>query len=107
MKHPVGRPRGTLEATLLTPKVEEDEPTSKKLKVKGHYTNWFEPSLWDLIYVVVRKHRNINNAYKCLKMMYKKSCESYGTYEKLSRSSMYEWFTSTGKLKDAYKKYVR
>jgi hypothetical protein len=39
-------------------------------------------------------------------MMYKKPGESYGTYEKLSRGSMYEWFTSTGELKDAYKKYV-
>ena len=27
MKGPVGRPRGTLEATLLTPKMEEEEPT--------------------------------------------------------------------------------
>jgi len=53
VKRLVGRPRGTLEATLLTPKVEENEPTSKKLKVRDHYTNWFEPSLWDPIYVVV------------------------------------------------------
>lgn len=106
VKRPVGRPRGTLEATLLTPKVEEEEPTSKKLKVRGHYTNWFEPSFWDPIYAAVRKHRNINNAWKYLKMMYKKPGESYDTYEKLARSSMYEWFTSTGELKDAYKKYV-
>ena len=106
VKRPVGRPRGTLEATLLTPKVEEEEPSSKKLKVRGNYTNWFEPSLWDPIYAAVRKHRNINNACKYLKMMYKKPGESYGTYEKLSRSSMYEWFTTTGELKDAYKKYV-
>ena len=27
MKGPVGRSRGTLEATLLTPKMEEEEPT--------------------------------------------------------------------------------
>ena len=62
VKHPVGRPRRTLEATLLTPTAEEEEPISKKLKVRGHYTNWFEPSLWDPIYAAVRKHRNINNA---------------------------------------------
>ena len=55
MKRPVGSPRRTLEATLLTPKVEEEEPTSKKLKVRDHYTNWFEPSLWDPIYDVVRR----------------------------------------------------
>jgi hypothetical protein len=53
VKRPVGRPRGTLEAMLLTPKVEENEPTSKKLKVRDYYTNWFEPSLWDPIYAVV------------------------------------------------------
>jgi hypothetical protein len=87
MKRPVGRLRGTLEATLLTPKVEEEEPTSKKLKVRGHYTNWFEPSLWDPIYAAVRKHRNINNACKYLEMMYKKPGENYGTYDKLSRVS--------------------
>ena len=106
VKRPVGRPRSTLEAALLTPKVEEEEPASKKVKVRGHYTNWFEPSLWGPIYAAVRKHRNINNACKYLKMMYKKPGESYGTYEKLSRSSMYEWFTSTGELKEAYKKHV-
>ena len=64
VKCPVGRPRGTLKATLLTLKVEEEEPTSKKLKIRGHYTNWFEPSLWDPIYDVVRKHKNINNTCK-------------------------------------------
>lgn len=57
-------------------------------------------------YAVVRKHRNINNAYKYLKMMYKKPRKSYDTYEKLSRRIMYEWFTSIRELKDAYKKYV-
>jgi hypothetical protein len=90
VKRPVGRPRNTLEATLLTPKVEEEESTSKMLKVRGHYTNWYEPSLWVPIYAAIRKHRNINNTCKYLKMMYKKPGESYGTYEKLSRSSMYE-----------------
>ena len=52
-KRPVKRPRGTLEATLLTAKVEEDEPTSTKYKVRGHYTNWFEHSLWDPIMLLL------------------------------------------------------
>lgn len=34
-KRPVGRPRDTLEAMLLTTKVDEDEPTFKKFKVRG------------------------------------------------------------------------
>ena len=71
VKRLVGRPRDKLKATLLYPNVEEEEPTSKKLKIKGHYINWFEHSIWDSVYDVVRKHRIINNAYKYLKKMYK------------------------------------
>jgi hypothetical protein len=101
VKRPVGRPPRPTEAVLLIQKVEGQ--TLKKGKVRGPYTNWFEPSLWGPIYAVVRQYRSLNHAWKYLKMMYKKPGESEGTYANLSRGSMYEWFTSRGELKDGYK----
>jgi hypothetical protein len=52
MKRPIERPRKPVEVVILTPKVERQP--FKRGKVRGSYTNWFEPSLWGPIYTTVR-----------------------------------------------------
>ena len=104
VKRLVWRLRGTYEATLFIPKVEKKEPTSKKLKIRGHYTNWFEPSLWDPIFAAVRKHRKYQQCMQVLEDDVQETGRELWYLR--SRSNMYEWFTSTGELKDVYKKYV-
>jgi hypothetical protein len=84
--------------------VEKKEPTSKKLKIRGHYTNWFEPSLWDPIFAAVRKHRKYQQCMQVLEDDVQETGRELWYLR--SRSNMYEWFTSTGELKDVYKKYV-
>ena len=104
MKHPIGRPPRVAEAVLLIPKVEGQ--SFKRGMVRGPYTNWFKPSLWGPIYAAVKCYRSIYHAWKYFKMMHKNPWESQGTYENLSRDSMYEWFTSREEFKDGFKQYV-
>jgi hypothetical protein len=102
----VGRPRKELVAVLHTHKVEEEEPRSKKAKVRRPYTNWFVPSLWEPIFAAVKQHRNLTSALHYLQSKYKKPGQSCSVYDKLSRGSLYEWFTPTSELKEGYKNYV-
>jgi hypothetical protein len=74
VKRPVGRPPRAAEAVLLTPKVEGQ--SLKRGKVRGPYTNWFEPSLWGPIYAAVTRYRSIYHAWKYFKMMHKNLGES-------------------------------
>jgi hypothetical protein len=56
VKQPVGRPKKEIVPILLPTKVNEYHQVKTKTMVKGSYTNWFVPSLWDPIYAVVRMH---------------------------------------------------
>jgi hypothetical protein len=58
----VGRPRKELVAVLHTQELKEEEPRSKKAKVRGSYTNWFVPSLWEPIFAAVKQHQNLTSA---------------------------------------------
>ena len=106
MKRPVGRPKKEMDVVLLTPKVEPEEHASKKTKVRGPYTNWFLPNLWKPILAVVKQHKNLTAALNYLRTKHKVSGETYSVYDKLSRGSLYEWFSPTGILKERYKQHI-
>jgi hypothetical protein len=102
----VGRPRKELVAVLHTQELKEEEPRSKKAKVRGSYTNWFVPSLWEPIFAAVKQHQNLTSVLHYLRSKYKLLGQSSSVYDKLSRGSLYEWFIPTGELKEGYKDYV-
>ena len=55
VKRSVVRPKKNVEVLLLTPKEEDIAKASpNKAKVRGRYTNWFLPSLWGPIHVVLK-----------------------------------------------------
>jgi hypothetical protein len=105
-KRPVGRPRLERQAVLLKPKVEKMKPNIKPTNVRGPYTNWFTPTLWPPIYKVVKQHRNIAEAWGFLRSAYKKLGDLSCVYDKLSKSSMRDWFHPNGDLKEIYKRCV-
>ncbi len=86
----------------LTPKVEKPKGSTSK-KVRGKYTNWFAPSLWDLIYAVVKQHKSFTHY---LQSKYKLSWEMKNIYEILSKDSLVEWFTRIGELKHGVKQSI-
>ena len=65
VKHAVGQPKKWLEAVLTKTVIPQ---TSSSKKVRGPYTNWFVPSLWDPIYAAVIKHRNLKSALRYLQL---------------------------------------
>jgi hypothetical protein len=102
-KWPVGRPRLERQTVLLKPKVEKMKPNIKPTRVRGSYTNWFTPTLWPPIYKDVKQHRNITDAWSFLRSAYKKLGDISCIYDKLSKSSMREWFHPNRDLSDTYK----
>ncbi len=54
-KRLMGPPKKQIEVVLFTPKVDKLERSTSK-KVKGNFTNWFVPFLWDPIYVIMKQH---------------------------------------------------
>ena len=65
-KRPVGRPRMQIEAMLLPTKEDKSKATPRITKVKGPYTNWFVPSLWDYIYAAINLHKSLSPALRYL-----------------------------------------
>ena len=51
-KRPVGRSRKDGTAPFLKPKVERMKPLVSKSR--GNYKNWFTPSLWPPIFIVMQ-----------------------------------------------------
>ena len=97
VKRRVGRPKKQIEAVLFTPEVEKAEGSAaKKTKVRGNYTNWFMPSLWEPIYAAMRY----------LKTKYKLPGKSDSVYEDLTRGSLWDWFTPTGQLREGVSKKI-
>jgi hypothetical protein len=80
---------------------EEDEilKSTKRRKTQGTYTNWFASHFWPSIFATVKKHGDFTSAFHYLKTFHRKPGKVSGPYEKLSRGSLYEWFTPRGKLK--------
>jgi hypothetical protein len=103
VKHAVGRPKKTLEAVLTKRVIPQ---TSSSKKVRGPYTNWFVPSLWDPIYAAVNKHRNLKSALHYLQLKYKLHGQETSVYDRLSRGSLAKWFTSVGELKEGTKQAI-
>ncbi len=101
----MGWPKKQIEVVLLTPKVEKPKGSTSK-KVRGKYTNWFVPSLWDLIYVLVKQHKSFTHVLHYLQLKYKLSWEMKNIYENLSRGSLVEGFTWIGKLKHGIKQSI-
>ena len=99
----VGQPKKTLEVVLT--KIVIPQISSSK-KVRRPYTNWFIPSLWDLLYTIVFKYRNLKTALRYLQLKYKLLGQETSIYNRLSRSSLIEWFTSVGELKEGTKQAV-
>jgi hypothetical protein len=105
-KRPVGRPKKVAEAILLTTKVEKSHHCTPKSRVRGPYMNWFIPSLWDPIYAAVNRHRNLQGALRYLQFKFKLPGETKSVYDRLQRSTMVEWFTPTGELKEGTKQSI-
>jgi hypothetical protein len=104
-KRPVGRPKKEL-STFLTTSMETAQRSKPTKKVRGPYTNWFIPSLWDPIFAIVTKHRNLKGALRFLQLKYRLPGQVHGIYDKLTRSSLAEWFTNVGELKDRTKQAI-
>lgn len=76
----MGRPKNTMEATLL--KVKEKMPT-EKLKVCGSYKIWFIHLLWIPINVALKRCDNLSDASHYLRATYKKLGECGSVYDHL------------------------
>jgi hypothetical protein len=76
-------------------KTIDDANKSKSTKKRNRvaYTNWFAPNLWPLILATMKKHGDLIDVFHYLKTFHKKPVEISGSYEKLSKRSLYEWFT--------------
>ena len=106
-KRPVGRPKKEMEVVLLPTKVETPvKSSSKSSRSRGTYMNWFVPSLWDPIFATVSKHRNLRSALRYLQLKYRRLGETMSVYDKLTPSTLREWFTSTGELKAGTKQSI-
>jgi hypothetical protein len=103
VKRPVGRPKKEIVPIQLPTKVNEHHQFKTKTMVRGSYTNWFVPSLWDPIYAAVRMHRSLKGALHYLQLKHNFPGESKSVYGRLSRNTLAEWFTSTGELKEGTK----
>ena len=56
-KRLVGRPKKEKVVELLRPTAMSMKPSSKKTKkIRGHYYNWFTPTLWPPIFKAVKQH---------------------------------------------------
>jgi hypothetical protein len=55
----------------------------------------------------MKKHGDLIGAFNCLKTFHRKPGEVNGPYEKLSRRSLYEWFTPRKELKPHVKVVVK
>jgi hypothetical protein len=76
-KRPVGRPKKEL-STFLTTSMETAQRSKPTKKVRGPYTNWFIPSLWDPIFAIVTKHRNLKGALRVLQLKYRLPRQAHG-----------------------------
>jgi hypothetical protein len=106
-KRPMGRPKKEKVAELLRPIATPMKPSSKKTKkVRGHYHNWFTPTLWPPIFKAIKQHRNLQEALNFLRSAYRLLRNLNCVYDNLNRSSMNGWFHSNGDLKDSIKRCV-
>jgi hypothetical protein len=84
-KRPVWRPKKEMKVVLLPTKVETPvKSSSKSSRSRGTYTNWFVPSLWDHIFVIVSKHGNVRSALRYLQLKYRRPGETVSVYDKLT-----------------------
>jgi hypothetical protein len=79
----------------------ENRRPFKCMKKPGAYQNWFQPHLWPQMLVVVKKYKNNKTIITFLQNVYK-SLGVPSPYAKLTRSTMWEWFTKEGELKENY-----
>lgn len=104
VKRSVGRPKKDVQAVLLIPKVENiAKPTPNRAKVRGNYINWFLPCLWGLIHAAMKQHKNYTSTLHYLKLKYKEPRKNCSAYDYLSRGTLWDWFTSTGELREGVK----
>jgi len=78
------------------------QPSSSgtKARVRGPYTNWFTHELWPPIEAAMKQHKNHTAALKYLRIAHRSKGTSTGPYDKLSRGSLNEWFTTSGEIRD-------
>ena len=104
VKRSIGRPKKDVQAVLLTPKVENiAKLTPNRAKVRGNYTNWFLPYLWGFIHATMKQHKNYTSTLHYLKLKYKELGKNCSVYDSLSRGTLWNWFTSTGELREGVK----
>ena len=60
--------------------MDEQHQVKAKTRVRGPYTNWFVPSLWDPIYAAVRMHRSLKGALYYLQLKHNFPSESKNVY---------------------------
>jgi hypothetical protein len=99
-KRLVERPWKPMQTTLISEreikkKTIDDASNSKSTnkRKRSVYTNWFAPHLWVSILVDVEKYGDFIGVFHYLKTFHRKPREVSGPYEKLSKGSLYEWFT--------------
>jgi hypothetical protein len=76
---------------------------STKKRKRSAYTNLFAPQIWPLILATVKKHGDLISAFHYLKTFHRKPGKICAPYEKLSRGSLYEWFTPRTTCESCYK----
>ncbi len=76
-------------------KTIDDASNSKSTnkRKRNAYTNWFASHLWFSILANVKKHGDFIGVFHYLKTFHRKPRKVNGPYEKLSKGSLYEWFT--------------
>jgi hypothetical protein len=110
IKKPIGRPKKIrrLEMSLVSNISPILQPSSSgsKARVRGPYTNWFTHELWPPIEAAMKQHKNHTLALKYLRIAHRTKGTSTGSYDKLSRGSLNEWFTTSGEIRGHVSVYV-
>jgi hypothetical protein len=103
------QPHMTLQSLGKCINQESEEGTGNqesKKRRRGTYTQWFAPNLWPRIQIIMERHRSLTIVFHNLHAFHRKSKEHSSPLDKLSRSSLREWFTSVRKLKLGVEKSI-
>jgi len=99
----------TLQSLGKCIKHESEERTSNQESKKcqrGIYTQWFAPHFWPHIQITVERHKSLTIALHYFCAFHRKLKEHSSPFDKLSRSSLGEWFTLDGNIKLGVEKSI-
>lgn len=89
-----------LQETTKATSVISNQTSQPHKKTRGTYMNWYQLDLWPPIHAAVKQHKNLGAALHYIQVTHRKLGVSESPYDKLSRGSLYKWFTTKSELKE-------